>query len=206
MAAVLSPADSTVKIQLRRRKPMISENLYIAIVVWLSFGFLGFLALRSKDVMVRIKDVFPRRLKPCPMPDSLYENPVKDMLHRIEIAENSRKWYQQCINKNNEEVPLSLQILLKHSMQAAARFAVQEARDGRVSKRPEEQYARVESLLASCRLALIENGMPEEEAEITLKEGITFILYSFELSEIILPEGIISNPAEQYFDVRDTNL
>lgn len=183
-----------------------SETLYLATIVCASLAFLGFLCLRSKDSIKDILHVLPLRKQPSPMPDSDYANPIKDLEHRLDMAENARKWYQECINNRQAEVPLALRILLKHSVQAIARFAVQEVRDGRVSKRPESQCARVESLMESCFLALRENGASEETAESTVKDGITFILYSFEMSSTVLPEGIISNPAEQYFDVRDNRL
>lgn len=136
------------------------------------------------------------------LPDSDLKTPLADLARRIDMAENARKWYQNCVNNNPDFVPDALEIMLHHSMQAAARFAVQEARDGKVSLRPRVQTSRIESLLESCWLALTENGVREEDAETRIKDGITFILHSFEMSDSRMPARIISNPAENYFEVR----
>lgn len=185
---------------------MIPDYLYLSIVGFTSLTFMGLILMYATTAIDLIKEVLPGAKKSSPMPDSHYEDPLRDLTHRIEMAENARKWYQHCVNKDNDEVALALSIMLKHSMQAVARFAVQEVRDGKVSKRPEEQRERIESLLESCRLALIENGLTEEAAEAAIKDGITFNLHSYEMSSAILPEGIISNPAEQYFEFRNNNF
>lgn len=185
---------------------MNSETLHLTIVIWISFGFLAILSLHSKDLLHQIRSVLPTRTAVLPMPDSDYDDPVKDLEHKIEMAENAYKWYQQCMNNDAPKTLKALDILLTHSIQAAARFAVQEARDGKVSKRPEEQRIRIEYLLESCFIGLTENGATEETAERTLKDGVTFALHGFEMSSTVLPEGIITNVAAQYFDIRDNRL
>ena len=125
---------------------------------------------------------------------------------RLDMALIAREWYRHSLDTEKPSIKDDFENMVGQTIKTATLFAIQEVIDGKVSKRPIQQLEKIELLLESAFMGLIEEGMSPDEAQSLLKDEISLMIYSFELKDMIPVEKTLHNPAEQYFELRDSNL